>query len=51
MNNKLHDQLINEQQELNKFKNTTKAIDHQRDTLTVDIIITFIFVVLIFIAL
>lgn len=37
MNNKLNDQLIDEQQELHKFHNNTIANDHQKDTLTVDI--------------
>ncbi|VVC32431.1 Hypothetical protein CINCED_3A018546 [Cinara cedri] len=37
MNNKLNDQLIDEQQERHKFKNTTIAIDHQRDSLTNEI--------------
>lgn len=35
MNNKLNDQLIEEQQERHKFQNNTIAIDHQRDTLKV----------------
>jgi len=38
MNNKLNDQLIDEQQERHKSHNNTIAIDHQRDTLTVSII-------------
>lgn len=41
INNKLNDQLIDEQQELHKFHNNTIAIDHQKDTLTVDISGTF----------
>lgn len=39
MNNKLNDQLIEEQQERYKFQNNTIVIDHQRDTLTVSLII------------
>lgn len=35
LNNKLNDQLIDEQQERHKFQNNTIAIDHKRDTLTV----------------
>ncbi|XP_001945549.2 centrosomal protein of 135 kDa [Acyrthosiphon pisum] len=34
INNKLNDQLIDEQQERHKSHNNTMAIDHQRDTLT-----------------
>ncbi|CAH1725441.1 centrosomal protein of 135 kDa-like isoform X1 [Aphis gossypii] len=34
LNNKLNDQLIDEQQERHKSHNNTIAIDHQRDTLT-----------------
>jgi hypothetical protein len=35
LNNKLNDQLIEEQQERHKFQNNTITIDHHRDTLTV----------------
>lgn len=42
LNNKLNDQLIDEQQERHKSHNNTIAIDHQRDTLTVGTI-TLIF--------
>lgn len=41
LNNKLNDQLIDEQQERNKFYNNSIAIDHQRDTLRVILIIKF----------
>ncbi|XP_025415331.1 centrosomal protein of 135 kDa-like [Sipha flava] len=34
LNNKLNDQLIEEQQERHKFQNNTITIDHHRDTLT-----------------
>jgi len=37
-NNKLNDQLINEQEQLHKFHNNTIATDHQLDTLKVSIL-------------
>jgi len=45
MNNKLNDQLIDEQQEKHKFHNNTIAIDHQRDTLVV-IVHTIIYILI-----
>lgn len=39
INNKLNDQLIDEQQERHKFQNNTISIDHQCETLRVSIIL------------
>lgn len=42
INNKLNDQLIEEQQERHKFQNNTISIDHQCETLRVSIILCHI---------
>lgn len=44
INNKLNDQLIDEQQERHKFQNNTISIDHQRETLRVSIILNVMLV-------
>lgn len=44
INNKLNDQLIDEQQERHKFQNNSISIDHQRETLRVSIILYIVLV-------